>query len=166
MIFDSCKSTFNWSVNFQLLLIKVILLYWFICMKLVLTISPSVTDFQTTTDIYVQDIELTTYYQNIYTVSSPRSSYPTKPMSRSFWWYFTFCIELLKAIKVLYLWKDIIITWYKAVLFKVRRLRSWLAYWVITAVKLYLLIPIHSLIMASLEAEMCIYRWFPNLKWG
>jgi len=61
-------------------------------MKLVLTISPSVTDFQTTTDIYVQDIELTTYYQNIYTVSSPRSSYPTKPMSRSFWWYFTFCI--------------------------------------------------------------------------
>jgi len=48
-------------------------------MKLVLVIFPNVTDFQTTTGIYVQDIELTTYYQNIYTVSSPQSSYPTKP---------------------------------------------------------------------------------------
>jgi len=48
-------------------------------MKLVLAISTNVTDFQTTTVIYVQDIELTTFYHNIYTVSSPRSSYPTKP---------------------------------------------------------------------------------------
>jgi hypothetical protein len=37
-------------------------------MKLVLAISPNVTDFQTTTDTYVQDIELTTYYQNIYSL--------------------------------------------------------------------------------------------------
>jgi len=48
-------------------------------MKLVLAVSPNVTDFQTTTDIYVKNIELTTYYQNIYKVSSTQRSYPTKP---------------------------------------------------------------------------------------
>jgi len=55
-------------------------------MKLVLAISPNVTDFQTTTDIYVQDIKLTTYYQNIYKVSSTRRSYPTKPHVYEFYY--------------------------------------------------------------------------------
>jgi hypothetical protein len=54
-------------------------------MKLVLVTSPIVTDFQTTSGIFVQDIELTTNYQNIYTVSSPQSSDPTKPHVQEFY---------------------------------------------------------------------------------
>ena len=149
-IFYAHKSTFNCSFNFQLLLIKVftVLIYmheistsnfsqcyrfpnynWYLC--------PG----------YWTDHLLSKYLYGL----KPTKFLPHKAPCLGFlWWYFTFYIELLKAIKVLYLWKDLIITWYKAVLVKVRRLRSRLAYSVITEVKLYLLIPIHSLIMASL----------------